>query len=95
MCPVVILATLTGLDDHIGQLLHLKVKINSEVKHLMNVLLSDQRFHLRVEVTRLWDKYLVLPAHVVEDWQRLQRLGNAAGLGRGSRVVMLIQGQNL
>lgn len=37
----------------------------------------------------------MLPAHVVEDWQRLQRLGNAAGLGRGSRVVMLIQGQNL
>lgn len=39
--------------------------------------------------------YLVLPAHVVEDWQRLERLGNAAGLSRGSWVVVLIQSQNL
>lgn len=60
MCHDVFLATLAGLHNHIGQLLH-----------------------------------LVLPAHVVEDWQWLQRLGNTAGLGRGSWVVMLIQGQNL
>lgn len=40
-------------------------------------------------------RYLVLPAHVVEDWQWLQSLRNTAGLGRGSWVVMLIQGQNL
>lgn len=43
----------------------------------------------------MWDGYLVLPAHVIEDWQRLQGLGDAAGLGRGSGVVMLIQGQDL
>lgn len=39
--------------------------------------------------------HLVLPAHVVKDWQWLQCLGNTAGLGRGSWVVVLIQGQNL
>lgn len=56
----VFLATLAGLHNHVGQLLH-----------------------------------LVLPAHVVKNWQRLQSLRNTAGLGRSSRVVMLIQGQNL
>ena len=52
-------------------------------------------FDQRMKAPWLRCTYLVLPAHVVEDWQRLQFLGNAAGLGRGSRVVMLVQGQNL
>lgn len=48
-----------------------------------------------MKVTWLWYRYLVLPAHVVEDRQWLQRLGNTAGLSRSSWVMMLIQGQNL
>lgn len=48
-----------------------------------------------MKVTWLCYRYLVLPAHKVDDWQWLQRLGDAAGLSRSSWVVMLIQGQNL
>lgn len=91
------LATLAGLHDHVGQLLHLKGKINSNGLTHWQAWLSHEMLgkYFRMEATWLQCGYLVLPAHVIEDWQWLQGLGNAAGLGRGSWVVMLVQGQNL
>ena len=93
----IFLATLAGLHNHVGQLLHLKVRINSNGLTHWQVWLSHEMFgkYFRMEATWLRYGYLVLPAHVIEDWQWLQDLGNAAGLGRGSWVVMLVQGQNL
>ena len=36
-----------------------------------------------------------MSAYVVDDEQGVQGLGHAAGLGRGSRVVLLVQSQDL
>ena len=53
---------------------------------------TNYEFDWRV---RARGSYLVLSAHVVEDGQGVQDLRHAAGLGRGSGVVVLVQSQDL
>lgn len=84
----VLLATLAGLHNHIGQLLHLEVRRIGIICKCCLILDG-------LSTCRSWSCYLMLPAHVVQDGQWLQCLGNTAGLSRSPRVVMFVQGQDL